>query len=60
MLSPFAAKEDEAPKSDGSRLDVEKIADPAARDVGPSDAETSLDDASGDVLMPEAPPSEPR
>ena len=60
MLSPFAAKEDEAPKSDGFRLDVEKIADPAARDVGTSDAETSLDDAPGDVSLPEAPPSEPR
>jgi len=59
-LSLFAAKEDEAPKSDGFRLDVEEIADPAARDVGPSDLATSLDDAPGDVFLPEAPTSEPR
>jgi hypothetical protein len=60
MLSPFTIKEDEAPKSDGFLLDVEEIADPAARDVGPSDAATSFDDAPGDVFIPEAPPSEPR
>lgn len=65
MLSPFVGTGSEAPKADGFKLDIEKIEEPAAREIAPKDAANSGNgdpDAQGadDLAIRELPPSEPQ
>lgn len=65
MLLPFAGTGPDVPKADGFKLDIEKIEEPAAREIAPNDAANSGDGDPGaqgseDIVLRELPPSEPR